>query len=121
MGTMNYLQKNTIYLCNYGTKDDIVWIGEQDYHGDAVDKQFIGQHYTSAETVYFRGTISLEDAVSRNLIKHDRFKRMGNVDKVNTVKAMLKLKGLPETLNFLAQTDLNLCIDDICSLSNCIK
>lgn len=46
---------------------------------------------------------------------------MRNIDKTNTVKTMLKLKGLPETLNFLAQTDLGLYVNDIWSLSNCMK
>lgn len=77
MGSMNYLQKNTIYLCNYGTKDDIVWIGEKDYHGDALDKQFTGQYYTSDQvSKYFKGAIDLEDVVSRDLITLNRFKRM---------------------------------------------
>lgn len=118
MGTMNYLQKNTIYLYRSGNEDSIVWIGDKDYYGDALDKHFTGQYYTSDEMAYFKGKISFETAISRNLIKHDRFKRMGNIDKTNTVKTMIRLKGLPETLNFLAQADLGLCINEIWSLSN---
>lgn len=43
---------------------------------------------------------------------------MGKLDKTNTIKAMLKLKGLPETLNFLSKTNLGLSAKDIASLTN---
>lgn len=119
MGSMSLVTKNTIYVVNYGSEDDIVWVSEKDYHGDLLDKQYTGQYYTEEQvTAYFKESISLEEAVSRNLIKCLRFRRMGSSDKTDTIKTMLKVKGLLETLNFLCETKLNLSNEDLKSLLN---
>lgn len=48
MGSMELVKKNTIYL--YGnSKNDIVWVGENDYHGDLLDKHYSGQYYSSED------------------------------------------------------------------------
>ena len=105
MGSMNLVKKGAIYL--YGD-NRIVWIGEE-YHGDFLDRHFRGQYYTEEEVSKYLGIeISLEEAISRGLVKYDRFSRMSSSDKADTVKTMLKVKGILETLDFLSQTKLDL-------------
>lgn len=105
MGSMSLVKKGAIYL--YG-KNSIVWIGEE-YHGDFLDRHYRGQYYTEEEVSRYLGKeISLEEAISRGLVKYDRFSRMNSSDKTETVKTMLKVKGIIETLDFLSTTKLNL-------------
>ena len=66
---------------------------------------------------YLGKEISLEEAISRDLVKYDRFSRMNSADKKETVKIMLKVKGLLKTLDFLSQTKLDLSEEFLESVS----
>lgn len=114
MGSMNLVKKGSIYL--YG-KNSIIWIGEE-HHGDFLDRHYRGQLYTEEEVSRYLGKeISLEEAISKGLVKYDRFSRMHSSDKTETVKTMLKVKGILETLDFLSTTQLNLSREFLESVS----
>lgn len=115
MGSISLVKKGAIYLYN---NNDIVWVGEE-YHGDFLDRHFRGQYYTRDEVLkYFKREITLKEAVSLNLVSYSRFTRMGKADKVDTIKMMLEVKGLLETLDFLSQTELGLSKEYLESILN---
>ena len=115
MGSMSLVKQGAIYLYN---DNDIVWVGLE-YNGYFLDRHYSGQYYTEDDVLkYFKREITLKEAVSLNLISYFRFSRMGKADKVDTIKTMLEVKGLLETLDFLSQTELGLSKEYLESILN---
>lgn len=108
------VEPNGIYECNYGKYSEIFWVGKRfNNYNEFLDKQYTGQLYGVDSLPKNYKKITLEKAVKKGLITFERFMLMNSYDKTETIKIMLKGKGIISTLNFIADAKLDISEKEI--------